>query len=167
MIDAGPMPEFLIRKGKTSMPKSAKLADNASVKEYLQDQTAPKPEAVAAGEAAARPGNNGFDGNKLMSFVRRVESVQAEIDEIMSAAKDSCEPHRQDRAAIVKEASEAGFSKKEFLTILRKRRLEQKVEHVADSLDEDQRDAYELMMAALGQLATTPLGQAAVNQQPF
>ncbi len=129
------------------MPRSAKLDDNS--------------ETVHA--APAKPGLNGYDGPKLQNFIDRWESVQDEIDEIMANARDAAEPHRQDQAAIVKEAAEAGFSKKEFKAILRKRRLEDRLAHVADSLDSDQKETYEAMLAALGALGDTPLGQAALN----
>lgn len=129
------------------MPRSAKLDD----------------ETDTIHETPAKPGLNGYDGPKLQSFIDRWESVQGEIDEIMDNARDAAEPHRQDQAAIVKEAAEAGFSKKEFKAILRKRRLEDKLQHVADSLDSDQKETYEAMLAALGELAETPLGRAALN----
>jgi uncharacterized protein (UPF0335 family) len=148
------------------MPRSAKLADDPAVKTHMDERAsaaAPAAQAEADGEPAARPGANGYDGAKLMGFVRRVEAVQAEIDTIMANAQDACEPHRQDIAQIRKDAAEEGFSKKEFATVLRKRRLEQKLEHVADSLDEPQRESFEMMMEALGQLVGTPLGDVVTN----
>jgi uncharacterized protein (UPF0335 family) len=105
------------------------------------------------------------NGKQLMSFVRRHESLQSEIDALMHEAQDACQRYREDQAVLVKEAAEAGFSKKEFKTLLRKRRLEAKLEHVADSLDSDQRETYEQFISALGQLADTELGRAAAAAQ--
>ena len=153
-FDAGEMPDFLNRlkrrhQQEHSMPKSAKLDSKSTVH---QDEPAPE----------ARPAStNGFDGKKLKGFLDRFRACQREIDTIMSAAQDECAPHRDDMAAIKKEAAEAGFSKTEFATVLRKMRLEDKLNAVAAKLDEDQQNTYEMMLHALGQLADTPLGAAA------
>lgn len=137
------------------MPKSAKLDAKSTVH---ADETADAP-------AVRTATSNGFDGKRLLSFVERVEECQGEIDGIMNNAKDACAPHRDDIAAIKKEAAEAGFSKTEFATILRKRRLEVKVKTVDAKLDEDQKEVFDMMMhaldVALGVLSDTPLGQAA------
>lgn len=137
------------------MPKSAKLDAKSKVH---ADETAPAPEVRTAT-------SNGYDGKKLLDFVNRVEECQGEIDGIMLNAQDACAPHRDDIAAIKKEAAESGFSKTEFATILRKRRLEKKVETIDAKLDDEQKEVFDLMMhaldVALGVLSDTPLGQAA------
>ena len=112
----------------------------------------------------ARPGSNGFDPVQMKAYIARHEALQAEIDEINQNAHDASLPHREDMAALLKEAAEAGFPKKEFKTVLRKRRLEAKVARVAASLDEDQTQTYEQLLAALGDLAGTPLGEAATDR---
>lgn len=112
---------------------------------------------------ASRPGGNGYDGAKLKNYLDRVANCQAEIDKIMDDAKDACAPHRDDIAAIKKEAAEAGFSKTEFAAVLRKSRLEQRLEHVADSLDSEQKETYEQMLVSLAGLQDTPLGKAALE----
>ncbi|WP_119270880.1 hypothetical protein [Taklimakanibacter deserti] len=136
------------------MPKGAKIDDDIGGNRVLDDETSDK------------MNGPGINGKKLMKFIKRYENVQSEIDDIMSNAQEACTPHREDQAEIVKEAAEAGFSKKEFKTILRKRRLEQKLEQVADSLDADQRETYEQFLHALGALDGTPLGQAAAGKHP-
>lgn len=130
------------------MPRKAKIDDNGE------------------GETihTSMPGSNGFDGQRLGEFIRRVEACQAEIDSVMQDAKDACASHRDDIAAIKKEAAEAGFSKTEFSAVLRKHRLEKKLEHVADSLDSEQKETYEQMLESLGELAETPLGKAALDR---
>ena len=133
------------------MPKSAKLDDTNKVH---QDTSAPVDEPI-------RAGTNGYNATQLQSFIDRIRSCQSEIDAIMANAQDACAPHRDDIAAIKKEAAEAGFSKTEFATVLRKLRLEDRLEVVAAKLDEDQKTNYELMIEALDGLAGTPLGDAA------
>lgn len=131
------------------MPKRATIDDEIGGSAVLEDETADKMNAP------------GLNGKKLLKFIKRYENVQADIDATMKAAQDECIPTREDQAAIVKEAAEAGFSKKEFKTVLRKRRLQDKIDHVADSLDADQRETYDQFLHALGDLADTELGKAA------
>ncbi len=133
------------------MPKSAKLDDTNKVH---QDTSAPA-------EQPVRAGSNGYNATQLQGYVDRIRSCQSEIDAIMANAQDACAPHRDDIAAIKKEAAEAGFSKTEFATVLRKLRLEDKLEAVDAKLDEEQKTNYELMIEALDGLAGTPLGDAA------
>lgn len=133
------------------MPKRAIIDDEIGGSAVLEDETADKMNAP------------GLNGKKLLKFIKKWENVQADIDATMKAAQDECTPGREDQAEIVKEAAEAGFSKKEFRTILRKRRLENKLEHVADSLDADQRETYDQFLHALGGLADTELGKAAAS----
>jgi uncharacterized protein (UPF0335 family) len=130
------------------MPRRAKEVENGS--KELRD---------------ARPATNGFSPDKLQGFIDRVQSCQAEIDAIMERAKDACLPHREDIAVIMKEAAEDGLPKREFSTVLRRLRLEDKVEHVADKLHDEQRETYDQMLHALGKLAADigPLGQAALD----
>lgn len=84
----------------------------------------------------------------------------------MQNAKAQCAPHRENIDAIKKEANEAGFPRKEFNTLVRKERLELKLERVAENLDGEQGERYEDMLHALGQLGDTPLGQAAAAHHP-
>jgi hypothetical protein len=113
-----------------------------------------------------RPGTNGFNPDKLQGFIDRVQSCQGEIDRIMEKAKEECLPHREDIEAIKKEAAEQGMPKRPFATVLRRLRLEDKVEHVADKLHDEQKESYEQMLHALGKLAEEmgPLGKAALEQ---
>ena len=133
------------------MPKSAKLDEKSNVH-------------ADTSEPQARPAQtNGYDGKKLQSFIDRVKACQAEIDKIMQRAQDDCSPHRDDIAAIKKEAAEAGFSKTEFATVLRKLRLEERLENIDAKLDEDQKASFEMMLHALGQLDLPFDNKAAAN----
>ncbi len=129
------------------MPKSAKMPD---------DFDKPMHEAQPPAQPM-RPGNNGFDGAELQGFIDEIRAEQDKIDEIMRNAQEACEPYRQEIATIKKAAAEAGFSKTEFNTVLRKFRLEAKLEAIDEKLDDDQKGVFEQMLHALGQL-TLPLG---------
>lgn len=112
-----------------------------------------------------KPATNGFSADKLQGFIDRVQNCQAEIDQITETAKAACLPHREDIASIIKEAAEEGLPKREFSTVLRRLRLEHKLEHVADKLHDDNRETYDQMLHALGKLAADlgPLGEAALD----
>lgn len=129
------------------MPKSAKLKDDEGGKVLTE----------------SRPNS---DGRKLRDFLDRILAVQSEIDNVMAKAKLACEPHRQDIKEIKDEANEAGFSAKEFNTLIRKERLERKIENIAENLDEDQKERFEDMLAALGVLSELPLGRHVAAQHP-
>ena len=108
-------------------------------------------------------GRNGFDKDEVQSFVDRVENVDAKIDEIMEKAKKDCQPHRDDIKEIKNDASDEGLAKKPFNALLRRRKLLRKAEAVEDALNEQQKDDFIHMAHALGDLADTPLGQAAMS----
>ena len=108
-------------------------------------------------------GNNGIDTEALADFVKRVESLQAEIDEIALEYREKAAPLRDDIKQVKREARDSGIPATELAAVLRKRRLEFKAEHVGDTLDLAERANFEEMIAGLERLAEQmgPLGEAA------
>jgi uncharacterized protein (UPF0335 family) len=133
------------------VPKQAVIDDEIGGRPVLPDTT-------------ASPANS--EGAKLRGYLDRIAEVQAEIDKIMENAKAACSPLREDIDEIRKEANEAGFARKELNTLIRKERLERKLERVAENLDEEQKERYEDMLHALGALADLPLGEAVAEKHP-
>lgn len=113
---------------------------------------------------AARPGHNGVNGQKLQGYIDEVEAEQAKIDAHSEGAKKKSLPHRERIKEIKKEAAEDGFSAKEFNAVIRKRRLEAKIDMIRERLDEPQQDVYDQLLHALGQLSDLPLGEAAMSR---
>lgn len=107
--------------------------------------------------------SNGYDPNDLAQFVGRIESIEREIEGIRDRAKEEESPLRDDIALVKRESADAGIPKTELGAVLKKRRLERKLERVADKLDLEQRANYEQMLASLERLAKEvgPLGEAA------
>lgn len=105
-------------------------------------------------------------GGKLRNLLDRIANVQKDIDGTMDAAKAECAPLREDIGNIKKEANEAGFSRKEFNALVRKDRLEKQIEAIPSQLDEEQKERYDDMLLALGELKDLPLGQAAAEKHP-
>lgn len=132
------------------MTLQAKIDDEIGGSRVLPDETAPA----------------NSEGAKLRQFLDRVKNVQAEIDSIMDAAKAECAPLREDIAAIKKEANEAGFPRKELNAVARRERLANQIEGIRANLDDQQKERYDVMVHALGQLAGLPLGEAAAEKHP-
>lgn len=80
---------------------------------------------------------NGYDPDAVKSFVARIETVQAEIDEINTQAQLDCGPKREDLAAIKKEATDAGIPRNALAAALRERRLRKKADGIRDDLSKD------------------------------
>lgn len=132
------------------MPRGAKIDDEIGGHEVLPDITAPA----------------NSKGAKLQGFLDRVMEVYGEIDVVMADAKRACAPHREDLKQIKKEANEAGFPAKELNTLIKKHRLEHQIEHIADEFDDEQKERFEDMLHALGELKDLPLGEAAAARHP-
>lgn len=107
--------------------------------------------------------SNGFDPAELQAYVDRIESLQAEIDDIAFEAREKTQPLREDIATVKREAVDAGLGRTELGAVLRKRRLEHKAAHVQDSLDLAERANFEQYMASLDRLAEQmgPIAEAA------
>lgn len=109
-------------------------------------------------------GRNGYDAKKLTGYCEEIEGQQAKIDAIMQEAKDKCAPMREEITAIKKAANENdGIPRREFNAVLQVRKLDRKSEQVRETLSEEQQDEFDQMCLALGMLADTPLGQAAMH----
>lgn len=132
------------------MPRGSKIDDEIGGREILPDQTAPA----------------NSKGAQLQGFLDRILAVHGDIDEIMGNAKLACSSYRQDIKQIKKEANEAGFAAKELNTLVKMKRLEDQIDHIADEFDPEQKERFEDMLHALGELADLPLGEAAASKHP-
>ena len=72
-----------------------------------------------------------------------------------------CKVFRSDIKEIVAEAKDAGVSKRALKGIVKYREMERRQAALADGMEPDDADAFETLVAALGDLADTPLGKAA------
>lgn len=128
------------------MPRKAKMKDG----EVHADKT-------------AMAGRSGFDVKILKRLIKACEEEDSMIDEIMVKARQDAQPHVDAIKDYKKEAAEAGIPKAVFSAALRFRKLERKKEAVRERLNEDQQDDYDTVLHALGDLADTPLGKAAMS----
>jgi len=92
-------------------------------------------------------GDNLVSGGQLRSILERVERLELEKKAIS-----------EDIADIYKEAAANGFCKKTIRKIVSLRKQD-------ENKRREEEEILELYLAALGDLATTPLGQAAVARE--
>lgn len=85
-------------------------------------------------------------GAELRSFVERIEKIEAERDELS-----------EDIRGIYKEAKQGGLNVKALRAVVRRRKQDA---DEAQALE----DTIEMYRAALGDLASTPLGKAALQR---
>lgn len=113
----------------------------------------------------SQPSSNGFD--PIAKHVEAFEAVDAELEVMKMRYMNECRTKREEQKRIVKMVKAEGFASDAFKAVIKCRRLEKKIEAIADDLeDDDAIESYEQMMEALGGLADLPLGQAAVEATP-
>lgn len=93
----------------------------------------------------AGPGHNSIAGERLKSFIERIERLEEEKAGLAEDIKD-----------IYAEAKGTGFDTKTIRKIVKLRKMD------AEKRREEE-ELLEIYMTALGMLADTPLGQAAIK----
>lgn len=122
--------------------------------------------AKRAEHAVKAKGDGSINSDTATGYVERIETLDAEIDEIMAAAREKCQPIKDDRKVIFKEAADNGIAKKPLAAVIRKRRLARRAEALRDMLSDEQAETYDSILHALGDLADLPLGKAALDKAP-
>ena len=114
--------------------------------------------------AAHAKTHNGFDPDKVQSFVTRIENLVADIASMRGKFMAEVKEVRGDITAVYEDAKETGIPLKELRKVIRTRGLAQKIQTLRDSLNEDEVDNYDNLIQALGGLSDLPLGQAALDK---
>jgi hypothetical protein len=121
-----------------------------------------KEQHMAKKASAGGEGHNSFDPKNVPQYVRRVEEVQAQIDDIMAAARDEAAPLREDIAAIKKEAHDThSIPRMELNVAIAQRRDWRRAEARRTRLSGPQQDNLDSIQHELGGFGDTPLGAAA------
>ena len=117
---------------------------------------------MAKKEKDAKPAGNGYDPEQVKQVVKSCEELDAEIATIMSEAMLACKDKHSEKKDIIDDAKKSyGIPKKEVRAVLKIRSLERKAEKTRDDLTAESQDRVDMIRHALGDLADTPLGQAA------
>jgi F0F1-type ATP synthase membrane subunit b/b' len=106
---------------------------------------------------------NGFDPDEVKDYVARIEEIDEDIASATGKHMAHCKSLRQNIAEIYDEAKEAGVPKKLLKKNVARRKLEAKIEDLREELEEEERETYDQIRLALGDLAELPLGQAALD----
>ena len=118
------------------------------------------------GRAKPRAGGGADNPNLVIEFVGRIENLHADLEKEKSAYMLACKALREDLKEVFEQAQDKGLPKKPLKAIVKQRALEKKVAACRDDLDDiDHLSAFDIMKAALGDLADLPLGQAAMGAQ--
>lgn len=123
------------------------------------DSTSNEPE--GHGVSALR--GNGFDKEAVEGFVSRIENLNGDLATEKSEFMTRCKTIRGDIKDVFDEAKGAGIPKKELKRVIKRRALENKIENLREELEGDEQHNYDMLLHALGHLADTPLGGAALQ----
>jgi uncharacterized protein (UPF0335 family) len=111
-----------------------------------------------------KEGSNSFDRDQLKGYIKEIDHEQDSIDTFQDEYAESCKPHREQIAAILETAKNAGINMKAFRTVLAEHNAERKHKRRVAKLDMMDKADYELMAEALGDYGSTPLGSAALER---
>jgi len=113
---------------------------------------------------AEHSASNGYDRDELNGYLAEVAEQDDELDSLRGQYMASCKGPRGKIKEILARAKESGLNMIAFRELLAKRRDERKQERRVADLEMDDRNAYDLMLDALGEFGDTPLGQAALDR---
>jgi uncharacterized protein (UPF0335 family) len=106
---------------------------------------------------------NGYDEDRVKAFVSEIEDefekLESEKGTYMAAAKAI----RARIKDVYQTANSMGIDKTALKAVINRRVLERKIAMGRDDLEADSRDKYDLIRDALGDFASTPLGEAATD----
>lgn len=115
-------------------------------------------------ERAARAGDNFAPPEKVQELVDRIENMYDEMESAKGKYMAESKSRREDIKTIYDEGKESGIPKKALKAVITARQLERKARAARDDLaDLDLQDKFDLIRHRLGDLADTPLGEAATT----
>ncbi|MDP2618591.1 MAG: DUF2312 domain-containing protein [Hyphomicrobiales bacterium] len=109
---------------------------------------------------------NGIDADMAKAFIERIENLEGQIDSERGSYMQKAKTIREDIKEVIIEAKDEGIPSKALKAMVKDRRYDRKKAELAAGLDIDEGAAFEQMKEALGPLADTPLGEAALGADP-
>jgi uncharacterized protein (UPF0335 family) len=103
---------------------------------------------------------NSVEG-KAKPFLERIESINGDLESEKAAYMNKAKALREDIKTVVDEAKEEGVPKKALKGLVKYRQLERQQSKIGSGMDIADQGTFESLVAALGQLDGTPLGDAA------
>jgi len=96
-------------------------------------------------------------------FLKRIETLHGDLGSLRGTYMSDCKSVREDIKTVIAEAKDKGVPSKALKQLVKYRELERKQEALAANLDIDETATFETLVAALGDLASTELGKAALG----
>ena len=107
---------------------------------------------------------NGYDKDQLNGYLAEVAEQDDELLSLRGEYMAACKGPRGKIKQILVRAKEDGINMPALRALLDKRRDERKQDRRVADLEMDDRSAYDMMLDALGEYGSTPLGQAALDR---
>jgi uncharacterized protein (UPF0335 family) len=112
---------------------------------------------------AARPGHNGL-GEAAKGYIKRIEALLGDLEDEKESYQERAEEIREDIKLVYAEAQHDGVPVKELKAAVKARKLERRAASVRDGLGMSERETFDQIRHALGDLADTPLGGAVLER---
>ena len=107
---------------------------------------------------------NGGPLNGLKGYIEEIDRCDDRLDTARAEYMNECKPIRGEIAEIRASAKESGLNMVAFRAVLKKHRADRRHDKQLGALDIADLADYKSMEERLGQLADTPLGQAALDR---
>lgn len=107
---------------------------------------------------------NGFDPDKVLNFVERIENLHQDLAVKKGEFMSECRLIHDDVKEVLKEAKNAGIPKKSLKAVVKKRQLTRDIDDLRDDLEGEDQDSYDQLLSALGDFRNTDLGGAAADR---
>lgn len=109
-----------------------------------------------------KPGHNGYDPEKAKQVIDACETLQQEIADLKADNASKCKDKHAEIKDIIDDAKKSyGIPKIVTQRVLKIHKLEDRARRARDDLSPENQDGVDQLRHALGDLADTPLGQAA------
>lgn len=113
---------------------------------------------------AAAAHGNGLDPKRTKECVDRIEALAERKQTLHMTYMQECAVINEDIGDVYEEAKTAwGIPKKALKTVIKVRATERKLEAMRDDLETEDQESFDQIRHALGDLADTPLGGAALS----
>jgi DNA-binding phage protein len=106
--------------------------------------------------------SNGYDGEEIQRFLNAISHEHDELDKLKSAYMLKCKGPRGKIKGVMKSARDSEVNLVAFRAAVKKYLDDRKHQKRLAGLEDDDAEAYDLIVEALGGLGDTPLGQAAL-----
>jgi len=110
------------------------------------------------------PNTNGGPLASVRGFLQEIDRVDDELATLRGEYMQACQGPRQELKDIMTAAADAEIDMSSFRVLLKEHRDARAHAKRLAELDLAQRASYAEMITALGELATSPLGQAAISK---